>query len=928
MKNASSIAILCALLAVLPQTAPAWVSYLDGTSLPQANGWILDGDTGTLLDLGGGNSGFRQVDDTSDGYDEWYMVNTNATSTLAARFRIDTYGGGPINLLQLTAANAAGTPSPALAVTIRDGRFYLIRFIADNTGAAVEDARLADLAPVEPSVFNEAHLHIDSNTGRVRLFWNGALRYSGVETNAAYMWAGEAYAEFGASNFLPEADRSGLCTVTFDWVGLGDAGDLPLALPFIPWAQYVDGSALPGGGWQSYSEPDAGVPVVSDFIDPANGALNQAVQVSSGSGLSQWYVGPLGEDEVFGGARFRVESFSPTGKENLMAMVTVSEPLSPAPSITLVDGRFKLWSYVHESEPFGAYPGFEIADIAPVVAGEWHTAYLYAKKDGRVRLWWDGQLLFDDTAPLVNPFDGYFEWGSGSWQHDATDIVAFDWIAYGALSAQPTLTTMPANGAIFHNFSAGFSFTNISSDGVAADGVTITVNGVDRTSALIITGTDNNRQGTLSGLLSNQLYEVVLSVTELDGDAFTFTIRFDTFSQDNLIFEAEDWNFDGGRFFDNPLLSSDPYDDTYYGKSSVQEVDYHDRNTLPGASHQYRDLDPVGTEITGDILRQKFIDAQQTDPAVTDYNVGWVEVGEWLNYSRTFPAGEYNIYGRFAYGVPGGLFRASVEKVQDATVQDQTLAPVGVFLGGPGRGWQDYDFVPLTDLQGNLLTVSLDGVQTLRVTATEGGYNVNFYMLVPAQRPLLNIEPSNGSAIISWLGEGFVLQSAPALTGPWEPVPNQSNPFTAPTTDPARFFRLVSSSRPPIDAVVSFNDLADGPISGVYAGLDWGAALWAVGGAWEGITSQNVYLNSGNGDPATGRISATSGAFLLKSLRTTSDTAGTITLTDNNGQTASLTLTPGTPATLTTGWTAPSQWVDVTSSLGWGIVFDDFTYAP
>src|SRR5437016_2294565 len=40
-------------------------------------------------------------------------------------------------------------------------------------------------------------------------------------------------------------------------------------------------------------------------------------------------------------------------------------------------------------------------------------------------------LVFDRAAPLVNPFNGYVEWGSGAWQFDATTTVDFDWVAYG-----------------------------------------------------------------------------------------------------------------------------------------------------------------------------------------------------------------------------------------------------------------------------------------------------------------------------------------------------------------------------------------------------------------------------------------------------------------------------------------------------------------
>ena len=128
-------------------------------------------------------------------------------------------------------------------------------------------------------------------------------------------------------------------------------------------------------------------------------------------------------DEWAVGARFRLAAFSPAGKENLLCLTTRSAPLSPAPSITLVNGRYKLWSYIKSNS--------EILDLGPAVSNAWHTACLYARKDGKVKLWWDGLLVFDGAAPLVNPYGGYVEWGSGSWQYDATTTVDFDWVAYG-----------------------------------------------------------------------------------------------------------------------------------------------------------------------------------------------------------------------------------------------------------------------------------------------------------------------------------------------------------------------------------------------------------------------------------------------------------------------------------------------------------------
>jgi hypothetical protein len=191
-----------------------------------------------------------------------------------------------------------------------------------------------------------------------------------------------------------------------------------------PSIQFLGGPSLPTSPWiPSQTGGTDGTTLVVDFYDPELGATNQALRIDSGSNANEWYVGPLVLDELAVGARFRVVAFSPTGKENLLCLTTHSTPLSPAPAITLVNGRYKLWSYVNSDT--------QIMDLGPVVPDTWHIAYLYARKDGKVKLWWDGNPVFDGAAPLVNPFDGYVEWGSGSWQYDATTTVDFDWVAYG-----------------------------------------------------------------------------------------------------------------------------------------------------------------------------------------------------------------------------------------------------------------------------------------------------------------------------------------------------------------------------------------------------------------------------------------------------------------------------------------------------------------
>jgi hypothetical protein len=190
-----------------------------------------------------------------------------------------------------------------------------------------------------------------------------------------------------------------------------------------PSIQFVGGASVPGSPWS----PSGGTTAVVSFFDPELGSTNQALRISSGATANEWYVGPLALDELAVGARFRLISFSATGKENLLCLTTHSTPLSPAPAITLVDGRYKLWSSVKPD----TIRNPEIRDLGPAVSNAWHTAYLFARNDGQVKLWWDGNLLFDGAAPLVNPYHAYVEWGSGAWQYDAATTVDFDWVAYG-----------------------------------------------------------------------------------------------------------------------------------------------------------------------------------------------------------------------------------------------------------------------------------------------------------------------------------------------------------------------------------------------------------------------------------------------------------------------------------------------------------------
>jgi len=368
---------------------------------------------------------------------------------------------------------------------------------------------------------------------------------------------------------------------------------------------FLSGDSLPTDLWQFYQDSGLASPAIVSFLDPDSGLSNQALRIISSDGseagaVTEYYQGSFAADQIVGAARFRLVDFTATGKENLLCVTTSpvsSDTNAPSPALTLVDGRLKLWNYV--------FLDTEIADIGPAVSNEWHTAYLSTRKDGQTKLWWDGALVFDGMAPPANPYGGYFEWGSGSWQADAADTVDFDWVGFPTAGggAPVLLSTSPEDGTPFHNPADGFSFTVVNTAfGVDGTGVKVSVNGQDRTADLVISGNSTNLHGELNGIFApDRIYQVQLQLTDLASNVLSSSVHFQTFAESHYVFEAEDWNFDGGNWLDDIVLSSFPGPSNYVERVDLPGIDELDFGELgDGAEHFYRLSSMVGTEYTGD----------------------------------------------------------------------------------------------------------------------------------------------------------------------------------------------------------------------------------------------------------------------------------------------------------------------------------------
>jgi len=105
--------------------------------------------------------------------------------------------------------------------------------------------------------------------------------------------------------------------------------------------------------------------------------------------------------------------------------------------------------------------------------------------------------------------------------------------------------------------------------------------------------------------------------------------------------------------------------------------------------------------------RNDGVDIERNDDIVTDYNIGFIETGEWLEYTVDVTEGTYDIRARISSGISGGKFRIRLDgKVLYDNISVQNT---GSFQTYQQLAIGSYDFP--------------GGVQTLRIEVTSGGFN-------------------------------------------------------------------------------------------------------------------------------------------------------------------------------------------------------------
>jgi hypothetical protein len=395
---------------------------------------------------------------------------------------------------------------------------------------------------------------------------------------------------------------------------------------------------------------------------------------------------------------------------------------------------------VNDAVNFGQGTATNVIALDPT---EWHTFWIVLKKDPanigthQAYIYVDGNLTPTVLKMTAGGSDGsadgpdvYLAMGSAATgQNSALDV---DFVAYklgehypgGALDNLPPelLNISPEYGKPFHSAAAGISVraTTQGINSLPADRAKLTLNGLDVSSGLTVSGPAQARTITYANLQANTIYTGTLMVADQEGRSATNKFFFDTFMEaQTTVMEAEDYNLSSGQFLDNPAVGA------YAGLAGTAGIDFLD--TTQASLGTYRAFDPVDTQVTADNARQKFVNAGQPD-----YEIAAIGRGEWWNYTRTLAAGNYYAYLRCAATAAQNVRLDRI--TSDITQPNQT----GQFLGTlhvPRTGTLTvFGYAVLADAQGNPIPLPFGGKTTLRPTASSANNNLalNYLVLVPA----------------------------------------------------------------------------------------------------------------------------------------------------------------------------------------------------
>ena len=195
-----------------------------------------------------------------------------------------------------------------------------------------------------------------------------------------------------------------------------------------------------------------------------------------------------------------------------------------------------------------------------------------------------------------------------------------------------------------------------------------------------------------------------------------------------FVIEAEDYNHGGGQH----VAASDVmpyYGGTYANLSGVLDVDYH--NTDGTESQAYRPLAAGRNVNLYDNVSGRYGLDRPTWTALVDYRIGGAAVGDWQQYTRNVPAGQYYVWAALSHpGTSPNQLTGSLEQVTgNAGQTDPARVVLGSFSGTGSGAWGYNSLILLRDALGEPAVVNAGGgATTLRFNLGSG--DLDWFILV------------------------------------------------------------------------------------------------------------------------------------------------------------------------------------------------------
>jgi hypothetical protein len=262
--------------------------------------------------------------------------------------------------------------------------------------------------------------------------------------------------------------------------------------------------------------------------------------------------------------------------------------------------------------------------------------------------------------------------------------------------------------------------------------------------------------------------------------------------------EAEDFDHGGGQVA--AAANTMPYVGGAYDQLvPLLGIDYQDNGTETDAGIVYyrTDLRPNNPNMNNNLGSRLGTDRGNWS-VTTSYKIGWTGAGDWYNYTRSMPAGAYEVYLAISQdsATTGNTnSRASLDRVTAGVgTTNQTLQALGLFQAPGSGGWGPNRLVPLTAAADTpqKVVVSVSGPATFRLNADSG--DLDYLLFLPTgatPQPEISsiVINANGSVTVTWAGSA-VLEAAPSVTGPWTEVSGATSPYTFDPTESMLFGRL------------------------------------------------------------------------------------------------------------------------------------------